>query len=71
MYETMYGILGVNIIITAIGLGINSPMWDLQFVFPRLILILFLLIIPIEWKTWSLDSLFFKEYCNSILVLTK
>jgi len=58
-YSTLY-ILGINLIITAIGFGINSPMWDTRFVLPRLILILFLLIVPQNWDAWSLDRLFFK-----------
>lgn len=58
-YSTLY-LLGINLIITAIGFGINSPMWDTRFVLPRLMLILFLLIVPQSWDAWSLDRLFFK-----------
>lgn len=52
-------LLGANLIIAGIGFGINTPMWDTRFVFPRLILILFLLIAPAGWNAWALDRLFF------------
>jgi uncharacterized membrane protein YphA (DoxX/SURF4 family) len=57
-YITLF-VLGINLILTAVGFGINTPVWDTRFVFPRLILILFLLIIPPSWHAWSLDGLFF------------
>jgi len=53
------GLLGINLILAAIGFGINTAMWDTRFVFPRLILLIFLLLVPQEWKVWSLDDLFF------------
>ncbi len=52
-------LLSINLIIASIGFGINTPMWDTKFVFPRLILILFLLLIPESWNGWSFDNLFF------------
>jgi uncharacterized membrane protein YphA (DoxX/SURF4 family) len=54
-------LLGINLIIAAIGFGINTPMWDTRFVFPRLLLLLFLLLIPASWNVWSLDYLFFRS----------
>lgn len=57
-YYTLY-ILGINLIITTIGFGINTPMWDTRFVFPRLILIIFLLLVPDTWNSWSMDNLLF------------
>jgi len=58
-YAALY-LLAINLVITATGFGINTPMWDTRFVFPRLILLLFLLIVPPAWHAWSLDNLFFK-----------
>jgi uncharacterized membrane protein YphA (DoxX/SURF4 family) len=54
-------VLGVNLILTAIGFGINTPMWDTRFVLPRLMLIIFLLIVPHGWHAWSLDNLLFSK----------
>lgn len=53
-------LLAINLILTAIGFGINTPMWDTRFVFPRLVLLLVLLIVPQAWHSWSIDSLIFK-----------
>ena len=53
-------LLGINLIIAAIGFGINTPVWDTRYVYPRLILLLFLLCIPHAWNCLSLDYLFFK-----------
>lgn len=53
-------LLGLNLLIAAIGFGINSPLWDMRHVFPRLILLLFLLVAPLKWHNWSLDFMFFR-----------
>ena len=58
-YSVLY-LLGINMIIASIGFGINTPMWDLRFVFPRLLVLLFLLLVPQGWNVWSFDYLFFK-----------
>lgn len=58
-YSVLY-LLGLNLIITAIGFSINNPMWNTRFVLPRLILIIFLLIVPQNRNIWSLDYLLFK-----------
>lgn len=50
-------VLGVDLLIVAIGLGILTPMWDMQHAFPRLILLLVLLILPDYWNVFSLDEL--------------
>lgn len=51
-------LLSINLIIASIAFGITTPMWDMRFVFPRLVLVIFLLIIPESWNAWSLDTLF-------------
>lgn len=53
-------LLGLNLIVAAIGFGMNNPLWDMRHAFPRLLLLLILLIVPIEWHKWSLDFVFFK-----------
>ena len=58
-YYALY-LLGINLIIAAIGFGITSPMWDTRYVLPRLLLLLFLLFVPQGWNTLSLDNLIFK-----------
>ena len=55
-YAALY-LLGADILIASIGFGIVKPMWDMQFVFPRLILLIFLLVIPTSWDIASIDHL--------------
>ena len=57
-YGALY-FLGLDLIIASIAFGINTPMWDMRFVFPRLALLIFLLVIPHAWNQWSLDNLVF------------
>jgi uncharacterized membrane protein YphA (DoxX/SURF4 family) len=51
-------LLGLNLIITGIGFGMNLPLWDTRHVFPRLSLLLLLLLTPLEWHFFTLDQLF-------------
>lgn len=55
-YFSLY-LIGINLIIASIGFGIVSPMWDMRYVFPRLALLLFLLVLPPSWNVFSLDHL--------------
>ncbi|MCW3077109.1 MAG: hypothetical protein JWO32_1718 [Bacteroidetes bacterium] len=54
-------ILGINILLASIAFGITTPMWDMRYVFPRVILLLFLLIIPRSWDILSLDNFLFQH----------
>jgi putative oxidoreductase len=51
-------LLGLDLILASIAFGISTPMWDTRHVFPRLLLLLLLLIIPTSWNAISLDNLF-------------
>lgn len=54
-------LLGLNLLIAALGFGINEPLWNMRHVFPRLVLLLLLLTTPLEWHSWSLDKLLFNS----------
>ncbi len=58
-YCALY-LLGLNLMIASIAFGITSPIWDMRFVFPRLVLLLFLLLMPYTFHSWSLDTILFK-----------
>jgi uncharacterized membrane protein YphA (DoxX/SURF4 family) len=58
-YPALY-LLGINLIVAAIGFGMNTPMWDTKYVLPRLLLLLFLLCIPAHWDIFSIDHLVLK-----------
>ncbi len=49
--------LGINLILVTIGFSFLKGIWDMQHVFPRLVLLIALFLIPFEWDVWSLDSL--------------
>lgn len=53
-YYTLY-FLGLDLILVAVAFGMIKPMWDMQFVFPRLLLLLLLLVIPSQWDVVSVD----------------
>jgi putative oxidoreductase len=59
-FASLY-LLGINLLIAAIGFGMNAPLWDTRNVYPRLLLILILLMTPIHWHQWALDYLIFKS----------
>jgi uncharacterized membrane protein YphA (DoxX/SURF4 family) len=53
-YYALY-LLGLDLIVASVMFGIVKPMWDMRYVFPRLILLLFLFLVPAEWDVLSLD----------------
>ncbi|TAL63292.1 MAG: DoxX family protein [Bacteroidetes bacterium] len=53
-YYAMY-LLGIDLVIASIAFGIVKPMWDMQYAFPRLALLIFLLMIPSQWDVISVD----------------
>lgn len=55
-YYTL-ALLGLNLLVASVVFGLIKPMWDMQYVFPRLLLLLFLLLVPAAWDTLSLDFL--------------
>jgi putative oxidoreductase len=57
-YAALY-LLGINLLIAAAGFGIVTPLWDMRHAFPRLVLLLLLLLVPNAWHCWTLDHLFF------------
>ena len=54
--------LGLDLILVAVAFSILKPMWDMQHFFPRLLLLIFILVSPAGWDVMSADYLlkFFK-----------
>lgn len=50
--------LGFDLVVACIGFSMIRPMWDMQHVFPRLVILILLLLLPQEWDILSLDKLF-------------
>lgn len=53
-YYCLY-FLGVDLLFAAFAFGMVEPMWDMKHIFPRLALLLFLLVIPSAWDKISVD----------------
>lgn len=51
-------LLGIDLLIVSAAFGIMKPMWDMQFVFPCIALLIFLLVIPSQWNVISIDYVF-------------
>jgi len=53
-YYSLY-LLGIDLLFVSLLFGIVEPMWDMKHIFPRLALLIFLLIIPAQWDIISID----------------
>jgi uncharacterized membrane protein YphA (DoxX/SURF4 family) len=51
-------LLGLDLVFVALTFSIIRPLWDMQFVFPRLVILIYLLLVPAEWNAISLDHFF-------------
>jgi uncharacterized membrane protein YphA (DoxX/SURF4 family) len=50
-------LLGIDLMMLTIGFGYLQGLWDMRHVFPRLVLLVLLYMIPEEQNLWSLDIL--------------
>ncbi len=50
-------LLLMNLIGVAAGFSLVKPVWDMQHFFPRLALLLLILLLPPAWDAWRLDAL--------------
>jgi len=50
-------VLGIDLIIVGIAFSMLEPVWDMRHVFPRLLMVFVLLVLPGEWEFFSLDHL--------------
>jgi uncharacterized membrane protein YphA (DoxX/SURF4 family) len=55
-YYSLY-LLGIDVLFAAFAFGIVEPMWDMRHIFPRLLLIIILLLLPSQWDRISVDYL--------------
>lgn len=54
-------LLGIDLLVVSFGHGLLEPIWDLQHVIPRAVLLIALLLLPREWDLWCADRLFAKK----------
>lgn len=48
-------LLGFDVILVAVAFSVLEPVWDMRHVFPRLLIISVLLVMPEEWARFTLD----------------
>ncbi|MBL7902791.1 MAG: DoxX family protein [Bacteroidia bacterium] len=48
-------LLGFDVILVALAFSVLEPVWDMRHVFPRLLIISVLLVMPEEWSRFTLD----------------
>lgn len=53
-------LLGFDVIMVAVAFSVLEPVWDMRHVFPRLLIISVLLVMPEEWSRFTLDFIFSK-----------
>ncbi|MBN8701600.1 MAG: DoxX family protein [Bacteroidetes bacterium] len=51
-------LLGIDLILVTAAFSMIKPMWDMQLLFPRLIILSILLYLPANWDLLSIDNLF-------------
>jgi uncharacterized membrane protein YphA (DoxX/SURF4 family) len=59
-------LLAIDLFIVSFGHGLMEPIWDLQHVIPRAILVITLLLVPRQWDQWHIDRLIKKEEKSNI-----
>ncbi len=50
-------LFGLDLIFVAIAFSYMNPVWDMKHVYPRLMLVLTLFVMPNDWNYFSLDNL--------------
>lgn len=50
-------LISIDLLVVGLSFSIIKPMWDMQFVFPRLVLLIILELLPFEWNVFSIDYL--------------
>ena len=53
----VFYLIALDLLIVAFGHGLMEPIWDLQHVMPRAILLIVLMIVPQDWDKWNSDAL--------------
>src|SRR5688572_29169160 len=48
-------LIGIDVVIVSAAFSLLKPMWDMQQLFPRLLLLAALLYLPYQWDVLSLD----------------
>lgn len=55
--NVVLSLFGLDLIFVAVAFSYMNPVWDMKHVYPRLILVLILFVMPNDWNYFSLDNL--------------
>ncbi|HQQ94071.1 MAG TPA: DoxX family protein [Bacteroidia bacterium] len=53
-------LLGFDVIMVAVAFSVLEPVWDMRHVFPRLLIVSVLLVMPDDWSRFTIDNLLSK-----------
>lgn len=53
-----YPLLALNLVMVALGLSFLRPIWQLEHFFPRMAMLVLLMLLPAEWDLYRLSELF-------------
>ncbi len=54
-------LLAADLLIVSFGHGLLEPIWDLQHVIPRAVLLITILLVPGQWDRWNADRFWASE----------
>jgi len=57
-------LLCIDLLVVSFGHGLMQPIWDLQHVIPRAILLITIMLVPREWDKWNLDAVLSSRKTN-------
>ena len=60
-------LLALDLLVVVFAMSLRQPLWDMRFVWPRLVLLIALLLLPVAYDRFSLDY-FFRFYVNSTFI---
>ena len=58
-YASLY-LLGVDLLIVSVGMSLLDPVWKMELVFPRFIMLVFVLVFPAHYDTLTLSHFLFR-----------
>lgn len=54
-------LLGADLLMVSLAMGLMNPLWDLRQVFPRALILFILMLVPAEYDFLSVDYLLIKQ----------
>ncbi|MDP9082103.1 MAG: DoxX family protein [Bacteroidota bacterium] len=52
-------LMAIDLLVVSFGHGLVEPIWDLQHVIPRAVLLITIMLVPQQWDRWNADAIIF------------